>query len=125
MAIPVSQTEGSLSFGPFRLVASERLLTRDAVPAKVSASALDILAALTSRPNEVVSKQDLVARVWPDVTVEEGRLRTHMTGLRKALGAGKAGARSIATLQRRGSHFVARPAERTGGTVWAGRSKSP
>src|SRR3546814_1632247 len=64
MATPVLQTEGSLTFGPFRLVASERLLTRDAIPVKVSARAFDILAALTSRPNEVVSKRDLVARVW-------------------------------------------------------------
>src|SRR3546814_10783249 len=88
MATPVLQTEGSLTFGPFRLVASERPLTRDAIPVKVSARAFDILAALTSRPNEVVSKRDLVARVWPDVTVEEGSLRFHMTGLRKALGDG-------------------------------------
>src|SRR3546814_18498545 len=84
MATPVLQTEGSLTFGPFRLVASERLLTRDVIPVKVSARAFDILAALTSRPNEVVSKRDLVARVWPDVTVEEGSLRFHMTGLRMA-----------------------------------------
>src|SRR3546814_20925022 len=106
MATPVLQTEGSLTFGPFRLVASERLLTRDAIPVKVSARAFDILAALTSRPNEVVSKRDLVARVWPDVTVEEGSLRFHMTGLRKALGDGKEGARYIATLPGRGYCFV-------------------
>src|SRR3546814_490932 len=112
MATPVLQTEGSLSFGPFRLVASERLLTRDAVPVKVSARGFDILTALTARPNEIVSKQDLVALVWPDVTVEEGSLRFHMTGLRKALGDGKEGARYIATLPGRGYCFVA-PVQRS------------
>src|SRR3546814_3781802 len=112
MATPVLQTEGSLTCGPFRLVASERLLTRDAIPVKVSARAFDILAALTSRPNEVVSKRDLVARVWPDVTVEEGSLRFHMTGLRKALGDGQEGARYIATLPGRGYCLVA-PVQRS------------
>src|SRR5262245_16102793 len=48
-----------------------------------------------------------MARVWPDVTVEEGSLRFHMTGLRKALGDGKGGARYITTLAGRGYCFVA------------------
>ena len=38
-----------------------------------------------------------MARVWPDVTVEEGSLRFHMASLRKALGDGKDGARYITT----------------------------
>ena len=80
---------------------------------KLSARALDILIALLSRPNEVVSKNDLLARVWPDVTVEEGSLRFHMAGLRKALGDGKDGARYIETLTGRGYCFVA-PVVETG-----------
>ncbi len=74
---------------------------------ELSARALDILIALLSRPNEVVSKNDLLARVWPDATVEEGSLRFHIVNLRKALGDGKDGARYITTLTGRGYCFVA------------------
>ena len=104
---PAAQTKEVISFGPFSLIASERLLTRGAAPVELGARALDILMALLSRPNEVVSKSDLLAQVWPDVTVEEGSLRFHIANLRKALGDGKDGARYITTLAGRGYCFVA------------------
>ena len=88
MARPAAQTGEVLSFGPFSLVVSERLLTRDGAPVALGARALDLLIALVSRPNEAVAKRDLIARVWPDVTVDEGSLRFHIAGLRKALGDG-------------------------------------
>src|SRR5688500_599299 len=75
MATVLDQAGDGLSFGPFNLVASERLLTNDGVPVELGARALDILIALISTPNEVVSKKDLMSRVWPDVTVEGGSLR--------------------------------------------------
>ena len=77
MTKPAEQARDVVSFGPFRLVASERLLTKDGAPVEVGARTLDVLIALVSRPNEVVSKRDLLARVWPDVTVEESSLRFH------------------------------------------------
>jgi predicted ATPase/DNA-binding winged helix-turn-helix (wHTH) protein len=102
-----AQTREVLSFGPFRLVANERLLTRDGAPVAVSGRALDILIALLTYPNEVIDKKDLLARVWPDVMVEEGSLRFHIARLRKALGDGRHGARYIETLSGRGYCFVA------------------
>ena len=102
-----AQTSEVISFGPFRLVASERLLTREGVPVELGARALDILIALASCPNEAVSKRELLDRVWPDVTVEESSLRFHIASLRKALGDGKDGARYITTLAGRGYCFVA------------------
>ena len=107
MVTAAGQTKDELSFGPFNLVASERLLTKEGVPVELGARALDILIVLISTPNEVVSKKDLMSRVWPDVTVEEGSLRFHMASLRKALGDGKDGARYITTLAGRGYCFVA------------------
>ena len=107
MATVSDQASDGLSFGPFNLVASERLLTKDGVPVDLGARALDMLIALISTPNEVVSKKDLMSRVWPDVTVEEGSLRFHMASLRKALGDGKDGARYITTLAGQGYCFVA------------------
>lgn len=112
MATAQSQTKDQLSFGPFKLLPGERLLTKDDVAVDLGARALDILMVLASSPNEVVSKRDLMARVWPDVTVEEGSLRFHMNGLRKALGDGQDGARYVATLPGRGYCFVA-PLSRT------------
>jgi predicted ATPase/DNA-binding winged helix-turn-helix (wHTH) protein len=107
MARPTAQTGDVLSFGPFTLVASERRLTRAGAPVELGARALDALITLVSRPNEVVSKSDLLALVWPDVTVEEASLRFHIASLRKVLGDGKDGARYITTLAGRGYCFVA------------------
>src|SRR3954452_20473824 len=107
MVTAEGQAKDGLSFGPFKLAASERLLTKGGAPVELGARALDILIALISTPNEVVNKTDLISRVWPDVTVEEGSLRFHVASLRKALGDGKDGARYITTLPGRGYCFVA------------------
>jgi predicted ATPase/DNA-binding winged helix-turn-helix (wHTH) protein len=108
-AMPTSLDEArdGLSFGPFHLLVRGRLLTREGVPVELGARALDLLIVLISSPHEVIGKADLIARVWPDVVVEEGSLRFHMNGLRKALGDGRDGARYIATLPGRGYCFVA------------------
>ena len=115
MATRPNQPRDGLSFGPFNLLAGERLLTKAGVPIELGARALDILIVLTATPNEIVSKKDLIAKVWPDVVVEEGSLRFHMINLRKALGDGKDGARYITTLPGRGYCFVA-PVAQAGGS---------
>src|SRR5580704_15951249 len=107
MTRPAAQTREVLSFGPFRLVVSERLLTKGGVPVELGARALDALITLVSHPNEIISKKDLLARVWPDVTVEEGSLRVQIASLRKILGDGRNGARYIATMGGRGYSFLA------------------
>jgi predicted ATPase/DNA-binding winged helix-turn-helix (wHTH) protein len=114
MAIAPNETKDELSFGPFRLLVGERLLTKAGTAVDLGARTLDLLIALISSPNEVVSKKNLMSRVWPDVIVEEGSLRFHMNGLRKALGDGRDGARYIATLPGRGYCFVAPVSRRTG-----------
>ncbi|EPE98336.1 ATP-binding protein [Rhizobium grahamii] len=98
---------GDLSFGPFCLNVGQRLLAKEGVPVELGARALDLLIALVSAPNTLLSKSDLMSRIWPDVVVEEGNLRFHMTGLRKALGDGQDGARYITTIPGRGYCFVA------------------
>ena len=61
----------NVTFGPFRLWPAERRLEKSGRPVAVGGRALDILVALIKRPGEVVSKQELMRRVWPDVAVEE------------------------------------------------------
>lgn len=96
----------AIHFGPFCLSPSERLLTREGDPVDIGGRSFDLLAALLEQPGRVLSKRDLLKRVWADVVVEDGSLRFHMTGLRKLLGDGKDGARYIATQVGVGYAFV-------------------
>src|SRR5262249_17884509 len=97
----------AITFGPFRLLPAQRVLIEDDRPLRLGNRALDILIALADHPGEVVSKDELVARVWPKTLVEETNLRIHIAALRKALGDGQAGARYIVTVPGRGYSFVA------------------
>jgi DNA-binding winged helix-turn-helix (wHTH) protein len=97
---------GNLRFGPFELSSRERALRRDGVMLPLGSRALDILIYLAERPGEVIAKQELLDRVWSDVTVEEGSIRVHVFAIRKALGDGQFGNRYIANIKGRGYSFV-------------------
>jgi signal transduction histidine kinase len=98
---------GVIAFGHFRLRAAERLLEKDGVRLKLGSRALDILIALVERAPEVVSKRELLARVWPGLVVDEGSLRFHISALRKVLGDGGSGATYVANVTGRGYCFAA------------------
>jgi predicted ATPase/DNA-binding winged helix-turn-helix (wHTH) protein len=98
---------GAVAFGPFRLAPGERLLERAGVAVPIGGRAFEILVVLVERAGEIVSKRDLIARAWPDVTVDEGSLRVHITALRRALGDGRSGARYVTNVPGRGYCFVA------------------
>src|SRR5258708_31053643 len=97
---------GKLKFGPFELSIGERLLRREGVVLRLGSRALDILIYLAERPAELITKQELIDHVWPDVIVEEGSLRVHVAAIRKALGDGQSGNRYIANIKGRGYSFV-------------------
>jgi predicted ATPase/DNA-binding winged helix-turn-helix (wHTH) protein len=101
------RTNDVASFGPFRLYMAERLLERAGEPLELGNRALDILIALVERAGEVVTRKELISRVWPDLIVEEANLRVHIASLRKALGDGRDGARYITNVTGRGYCFVA------------------
>src|SRR6478735_503347 len=96
----------NLRFGPFELSSRERALRRDGVMLPLGSRALDILIYLAERPGDVIAKQELLDRVWSDVTVEEGSIRVHVFAIRKALGDGQFGNRYIANIKGRGYSFV-------------------
>src|SRR5215467_7196112 len=75
----------AIRFGPFRLLPAQRALFEDDRPLRLGGRALDILIALAGSAGELISKDELVARVWPKTTVEDANLRVHMAALRKAL----------------------------------------
>ena len=74
---------------------------------RLGSRAIEILKALTEQPGEMVSKTDLIARVWPNTFVDENTLRVHIAGLRRALGDGQPGRRYLANVPGRGYRFVA------------------
>jgi DNA-binding winged helix-turn-helix (wHTH) protein len=97
----------TFSFGPFLLVPERQLLLQGETPVKIGCRALDLLTALVERPGELVSKKELMARIWPTTTVEEGNLKVNMAALRRALGEDAISARYIATVTGRGYRFIA------------------
>ena len=101
------QENNLYEFGPFRLAAQERLLTRDGEVIPLAPKAVDLLVALVENSGHVISKEELMKRVWPDSFVEEANLSHHIFTLRKALGEDKNGAKYIETIPRRGYRFVA------------------
>jgi predicted ATPase/DNA-binding winged helix-turn-helix (wHTH) protein len=108
----VLQTSGPriqevISFGPFRLYPSERVLKKSDQPVKLGSRAFDILLVLVQHAGEVVGHKELVAKVWPGIFVEEVSLRVHIAALRKALDTGEAGARYLTNVPGRGYCFVA------------------
>jgi predicted ATPase/DNA-binding winged helix-turn-helix (wHTH) protein len=113
-----------LRFGPFELNIGERSLTKASQLIPLGGRAFDILISLLERAGEVVSKSELISKVWPDVTVDEGSLRVHLSALRKALGDGQFGNKYIANIQGRGYSFIA-PVTRHPAGAFSGQSNLP
>jgi len=107
--VPSRDSEGisKLEFGPFRLDARKRVLWRDGTIVPLPPKAIDLLVALVEQRGDVVTKDELLKRVWPDTFVEEANLSVNVSALRKALGADGAGRPYIETLSRRGYRFAA------------------
>jgi predicted ATPase/DNA-binding winged helix-turn-helix (wHTH) protein len=118
-----------LRFGPFELNVAERSLKKANQVIPLGGRAYDILIALLENAGEVVRKAELIARAWPDVTVEEGSLRVHLSALRKALRDGQFGDKFIANIQGHGYSFIAPvtrlPADRDRGNASSGLSNLP
>ena len=112
-----SETPASVAFGRFRISPHRRELLDDGRPVKLGGRAFDILMALIDARGEVVSKDALMARVWPDRVIEEKNLHTQISALRTALGTER---ELIHTVAGRGYQFAgevhilpASPDERT------------
>ncbi|MEO8304543.1 MAG: winged helix-turn-helix domain-containing protein [Betaproteobacteria bacterium] len=89
-------------FGRFVLRPGERQLLADGVVVALEPRAFDVLTALVERAGELVTKDDLMERIWPGRVVEEGNLHVHVSALRKAVGHD-----AIATVVGRGYRFSA------------------
>ena len=95
-------------FGPFRLEHAERRLLRQGVPIVLTPKVLDLLIALVERSGHLVSKDELLRKVWPDSFVEEANLSVNISALRRAIGDGlQGGGKYIETIPRVGYRFIA------------------
>ena len=97
----------AITFGPFRLLPVQRALFENDRPLRLGSRALDLLIALADSAGELVTKDELAARVWPKTFVDDANLRVHVAALRRALGDGLSGPRYIVTVPGRGYRFVA------------------
>jgi DNA-binding winged helix-turn-helix (wHTH) protein len=104
---PVGAAATEVSFGQFRLLPTQFLLLEGDKPVPLGSRALEILVALLERPGELVTKQELMDRVWPNVFVEPANLTVHISALRRALRDGRNGNRFIINIPGRGYRFVA------------------
>ena len=99
--------EMSVLFGPFRLLPRQRLLLEGDKPVHLGGRAFDVLIALLERPGELISKEELIARVWPNTFVGPANLAVHIWALRRALVDGRHGNRYVVNIPGRGYRFVA------------------
>src|SRR5215475_6752956 len=102
----------AFAFGPFRLLVARRELLAHDVPVTLGQRAFDILLTLVTRNGQLVTKDELMAEVWPGVVVEENNIQVHISALRRVLGTA-GGERYVLTVAGRGYRFVA-PVEREG-----------
>ena len=94
-------------FGPFRLDPQKRRLMRDGEVLRLTPKAFDLLLVLVEERGRTVEKDELFAKVWPGVVVEENNLNQNITALRKSLGDSRQESQYIATIPGVGYRFVA------------------
>jgi DNA-binding winged helix-turn-helix (wHTH) protein/Tol biopolymer transport system component len=94
-------------FGPFRLDPSNQRLLHDQKPIALAPKAFDTLVYLVENSRCLVSREELMKAVWPDILVEDGNLTVNISLLRKALGDADDGQPYIETVPRKGYRFNA------------------
>lgn len=88
-------------FAGCELQPGERRLLVQNEPVALNAHAFDLLQVLVERPGQLVTKEELLERVWPNLVVEDNNVHVHVRALRKVLGRG-----AIATVIGRGYRFT-------------------
>ena len=86
----------AFEFGRFKVVPHRRELIVDGTPAALGSRAFDVLLVLIDAGGNVLDKDELMRRVWPDRVVEENNLQAQISALRKALGADRGLIRTVA-----------------------------
>jgi TolB-like protein len=110
-------SEDQIRFGRFQLDLISHELLRDGLPLELGSRARDILCVLASAKGEIVSKEELLARVWSGLVVEEGNIHVHVSALRKALDDGRSGPTHVVTVPGRGYRLTGLEREPAPGSI--------
>lgn len=94
-------------FGPFRLDSAKRLLLRNGELVPLKPKVFETLLILVEAQGQVLEKDELMQRIWPDSVVEENNLNVYISQLRRTLGESPDEHRYIVTIPGRGYRFVA------------------
>src|SRR5215467_1142150 len=81
---PVSEAPASFEFGRFRILPKRREILADGRPMELGGRAFDVLVVLIGANGAVVSKEELMSRVWPGRIIEDNNLHAQIKALRKA-----------------------------------------
>jgi DNA-binding winged helix-turn-helix (wHTH) protein len=76
------------------------------VPVAIGTRSLDVLRALIAAHGDLVSKDEIMAAVWPGIVVEDNNLTVQMSALRRILDHGRAEGSCVQTVAGRGYRFV-------------------
>src|SRR6516165_4346337 len=104
---PRAMISGQYEFGAYRLDTQGRMLFREGVHVALPPKVAELLVALVQGEGSVLTREQLLQRLWSDTVVEEGSLTSHISMLRKVLGEGPNGQDFIETIPKRGYRFVA------------------
>jgi predicted ATPase len=113
----MTQAAQKFRFGRFWFDATRGDLHREGTAIAAGGQALEVLALLLARPGQLVTKDEIMAKVWPDLTAEEGNIPVQIHRLRQLLDDHAKPHRWIVTVPGRGYRFV--------GEVTASPSPSP
>src|ERR1700753_1541692 len=100
---------GEFTFGRWRLQATSRRLLADGAPVELGSRAFDVLLALVGAGGQMVTKDELMRRVWVGVIVDDNNIQLQVSAIRKALG--DEGQRLIATIPGHGYRFTGQLAQ--------------
>jgi len=101
--VRLSDPSAIIEFGRFSILPHRRQLLAEGQPIRLGGRAFDLLLALLDAPGIAVGKDKLLSRIWPGRIVEENRLQSEISALRKALGADRD---LIQTVSGRGYQFT-------------------
>src|SRR5262252_8606640 len=101
------QSAHEVRFGPFRLDIQDERLWQGVQALRLRHKSLAVLRYLLARPGRLVTKEELLDGVWPEMAVGEGVLTNCLQELRRALGDDARQPQYIETVHRRGYRFIA------------------
>jgi DNA-binding winged helix-turn-helix (wHTH) protein/Tol biopolymer transport system component len=105
----VDTPSSPVRFGVFELDPRTGELRKKGLKVRLDGQPIQILAMLLERPGELLTQEEIRAKLWPDGTVVEFEhsIKTALRKLRQALGDDAESPRYIETLPRRGYRFIA------------------